>query len=439
MSKVITHGSTFSGIGAPEVAAAMLGWENVFHCEINPFGRKVLDYYFPNAESYEDITKTDFSKWRDKITVLTGGFPCQPFSYAGKRRGSEDDRYLWPFMLRCIEQVRPRWFVGENVAGITTMAFPGEDVKVGVQTDLFGACDEVYEKHERYVLDEICESLERAGYSVQPILIPACAVGAPHRRDRVFIVAHLADQSGGTEGISTTSCEQQRTTGNTADNRLQHDSQRQCCDRSIEATFGEGCSSEQTLSAETSGSSRPIIDTNSERLSRRCKEIEREQTDGGLQSELQRYIERHGSSETSSYTPSQRRREIYEQVQSKLADGAEPFGNGRERTFADTESGTIQAERDRHAQHHTATDEQHGRCNWASGADLYPENRWRTFPSVSPVYRGNDGLPFPVDDLTIPFSEWKRESLKAYGNAIVPQVMYEIFRGIDQIERGIAE
>ena len=136
---MITHASTFSGIGAPEVAAEMLGWENVFHCEINPFGRRVLDYYFPKAKSYEDITRTDFSEWRDRITVLTGGFPCQPFSYAGKRRGSEDDRYLWPFMLRCIEQVRPRWFVGENVAGITTMAFPGEDVKVGEQTDLFGA------------------------------------------------------------------------------------------------------------------------------------------------------------------------------------------------------------------------------------------------------------------------------------------------------------
>lgn len=107
---MITHASTFSGIGAPEVAAEMLGWENVFHCEINPFGRRVLDYYFPKAKSYEDITRTDFSEWRDRITVLTGGFPCQPFSYAGRRRGSEDDRYLWPFMLRCIEQVRPRWF-----------------------------------------------------------------------------------------------------------------------------------------------------------------------------------------------------------------------------------------------------------------------------------------------------------------------------------------
>ena len=365
---MITHGSTFSGIGAPEVAAEMLGWENVFHCEINPFGRKVLDYYFPKAESYEDITKTDFTKWRDRITVLTGGFPCQPFSYAGKRRGSEDDRYLWPYMLRCIEQVRPRWFVGENVAGITTMAFPGEDVKVGEQTDLFGACDEVYEKHERYVLDEICQSLERAGYSVQPMLIPACAVGAPHRRDRVFIIAH-------------------RDVADTED--LQ-------CNGGI---VGNGAN-DKSRSTELGNDN--------------CSKA------------------RNGH---TSYTPSQRRREIYEQVQSKLADGAEHFGNGRERTSADTDC----EGRNRRRSSSTGRKEENGgqrlsaiQCK--SEGLLLPENRWRTFPSVSPVYRGNDGLPFPVDHLTIPFSEWKRESLKAYGNAIVPQVMYEIFRCIEEIE-----
>ena len=79
----MTHASVFSGIGGPEVAATMLGWENLFHCEINPFGRQVLDYWYPNAESYDDITTTDFSKWRGRVDVLTGGFPCQPFSYAG--------------------------------------------------------------------------------------------------------------------------------------------------------------------------------------------------------------------------------------------------------------------------------------------------------------------------------------------------------------------
>lgn len=101
-----THGSLFSGIGGPEIAAEEMGWKNMFHCEINPFGRKILDYWFPNSKSYEDITKTNFTEWRGKINVLTGGFPCQPFSCAGQRKGAEDDRYLWPEMLRAIRDGR---------------------------------------------------------------------------------------------------------------------------------------------------------------------------------------------------------------------------------------------------------------------------------------------------------------------------------------------
>ena len=98
------HASLFSGIGAPELAAYWLGWENVFHCEINPFCRQVLNYWFTNSKSYEDITKTDFREWQGKIDVLTGGFPCQPFSVAGKRKGTEDNRYLWPEFKRAIRE-----------------------------------------------------------------------------------------------------------------------------------------------------------------------------------------------------------------------------------------------------------------------------------------------------------------------------------------------
>lgn len=100
----MNHASLFSGIGGAEVAASMMGWQNLFHCEIQEFPRKVLDYWFPNSESYEDITKTDFTKWHGKVDVLTGGFPCQPFSLAGRRKGADDNRYLWPQMLRAIPQ-----------------------------------------------------------------------------------------------------------------------------------------------------------------------------------------------------------------------------------------------------------------------------------------------------------------------------------------------
>jgi len=101
----MTHASLFSGIGGFDLAAEWMGWENVFHCEINPFGQKILKYYWPKAISYGDITKTDFTIWRSRVDIITGGFPCQPFSIAGKRKGTADDRHLWPEMLRAIQEI----------------------------------------------------------------------------------------------------------------------------------------------------------------------------------------------------------------------------------------------------------------------------------------------------------------------------------------------
>lgn len=389
MRKRITHGSTFSGIGAPEIAAEMLGWENLFHCEINPFGRSVLDYYYPNAESYEDITKTDFSKWRGKVTILTGGFPCQPFSYAGKRRGSEDDRYLWPHMLRCIEEIRPTWFIGENVAGITTMVFPGEDVAMGNDGTLFGEA-EYYRREERYVIEDICKGLEHAGYSVQPMLIPACAVGAPHRRDRIFIIAHRDAENTLHGRCLEREYEDQRCERNIRNSRPGNN-ERICGEEMAGIAPNSDCGNDVT-----GGSGINEGESQSEWLQER-NEVRKPGIADSLRSSM---------GKTPSDSDSLRRREIHEQVQSELADGAEPFGNGRERTPSDT-----------------------GRF-----ANLQSGIRWRTFPTQSPVYRGNDGFPFDVDNLAIPFNKWKTESLKAYGNAIVPQVMYEIFRAIDLIE-----
>lgn len=134
----MTHASLFSGIGGFDLAAEWMGWHNAFHCEINEFCTKILNYHFPDAEHYTDITRTDFSKWGGRIDVLSGGFPCQPFSLAGQRKGADDNRYLWPQMLRAIREIRPTWVVGENVAGILTMVQPGAEVEVGGQASLFG-------------------------------------------------------------------------------------------------------------------------------------------------------------------------------------------------------------------------------------------------------------------------------------------------------------
>jgi C-5 cytosine-specific DNA methylase len=108
------HGSLFSGIGGFDLAAEWAGWQNAFHCEWNEFGQKILKHYWPKAISYGDITKTDFTIHRGTIDVLTGGFPCQPYSLAGKRKGKEDERHLWPEMLRAIREIAPRYIVGET-------------------------------------------------------------------------------------------------------------------------------------------------------------------------------------------------------------------------------------------------------------------------------------------------------------------------------------
>jgi len=161
----MTHGSLFSGIGGFDLAASWMGWENIFHCEWNEFGQKVLKYYWPDAESFTDITKTDFTKYANRIDILTGGFPCQPYSVAGKRLGKEDERHLWPEMLRAIREIQPRWVVGENVFGLINWS-------------------------DGLVFHEVQTDLEAAGYEVWPYVLPAVSVNAPHRRDRVWFVAY---------------------------------------------------------------------------------------------------------------------------------------------------------------------------------------------------------------------------------------------------------
>lgn len=418
----MNHASLFSGIGGAEVAASMMGWQNLFHCEIQEFPRKVLDYWFPNSLSYEDITKTDFHQWHGKVDVLTGGFPCQPFSLAGRRKGADDNRYLWPQMLRAIRQIHPTWVVGENVAGIKTMVESCQVTQMGRTDDLFEE-NHIYREESRFTLDKICADLEAEGYSVQPIVIPACSVGAPHRRDRVWIVAH-------------TQCDGYSSQG--------HGNQ-----RAREKESKEGQDRPQP-GVRRLGSSKTSSYSNSHRQRRRANK-QKSISECSRSSNLGT----RRSKRLASHALQHRSHEVHKDYQSQFPDGARnyslsskwssshPYSNG-DKTLQPSErtdrlSGFPLSPHSNgcgwnESKHEDAISQksQQGECQ-PSGADS-SQSRWRNFPTQSPVCRGNDGIPFDVDSLTISFPRWRQESIKAYGNAWVPQVAYEIFRAIEAEE-----
>lgn len=278
----MTHASLFSGIGGFDLAAEWAGWTNLFNCEIDNFCQKILKYHFHDATQYKDIRTVDFSVWHGRVDVLSGGFPCQPFSLAGKRQGTADDRYLWPEMLRAIRAIRPRWVVGENVYGLVNWS-------------------------RGMVFEQVCSDLEDEGYAVQAYILPACAVDAPHRRDRVWIVAHADRNRCGkwtSEQKSIAKCERASVAGNEEQARTTAD------------TAGYGLQPWNTIGA-------PAI--------------------------------------------------------------------GREIIWFDR------------------------------------------FPTQSPICRRDDGISAELDGITFP--RWRRESIKAYGNSVVPQLVYEIFETINDYEQ----
>jgi DNA (cytosine-5)-methyltransferase 1 len=309
----MNHGSLFSGIGGFDLAAEWMGWENKFHCDINSFSRKLCSFYWPEAQSYDNIKTTDFRIWREKIDVLSGGFPCQPFSTAGKRMGKEDDRHLWPEMLRAIREIKPRYVVGENVRGIASWS-------------------------EGLVFEEVFTDLEGEGYEVQAFLLPAVGVNAPHKRDRFYFVA--------------------KDTG--SDGCIQRESKQ------------EGAEVRELRDISTGGSDRvhlqerAVADTQQLRLEHGSKT----RNVLGSVSETQRK-KRKSSDE------------------SKTDDHVYPEQGG-------------------------------------------PSETWDCFPTKSPLCSGDDGLPHELDGLTFP--KWRKESIMGYGNAIVPQIAYRIFKTIYDTE-----
>ena len=428
----MTHGSLFSGIGGFDYAAGMMGWRNAFHCEINEFCSTILNYHFPDAEHYRDITKTDFNKWGGCIDVLTGGFPCQPFSVAGARKGADDDRYLWPQMLRAIREIRPTWVVGENVAGILTMVQPGEEVEVGNEASLFGEDNRKRIRlRQEYVVETICGNLEREGYSVQPFVIPACAVGAPHRRDRVWFVAHLADaraeslQCGGEDGVHAVRV----ASGSDRDRQRERSRQQVTVSGRKGASYDCACGEDGIAPIPSSQRRDNRGDNRGERYV--CDNRERNVEEGKQErDEREHWACKDG--ETIADDKCCGRREIHEKVQPRQPDGEITYSDGNERFSPDTDSDGFQRECLPRKAKSERRENENGRFEEYSCSDwnALPAERWRDFPTQPPVCSRDDGISLGLDGIT--FSKWRQESIKAYGNAIVPQVAYEIFRAIEE-------
>lgn len=364
----MTHGSLFSGIGGFDLAAEWAGWENMFHCEWNEFGKRVLNYYWPKAESYGDITKTDFTIWRGRIDVLTGGFPCQPYSAAGKRLGKEDERHLWPEMLRAIREIQPRWVVGENVRGLTNW-------------------------NGGLVFDEVQADLEAIGYQITPFLLPACAVNAPHRRDRIWFIAY-SDST----GFQTQGTKQQTT-------RIEQ--------------YGE---LHRTTPDPHSSATRTPGQSGSPESNRSYNHDEQEQRRGETELDTRSHdVLRHA---TNTKCEGQQKPEQSKQHIELL--------NAERNDTQSTTSNASNEQLQRSNQHGSIGEQRTFKTN-SRQLSRPVCSKWEQFPTQSPICGRDDELPSELDGIT--FSKWRSESVKAYGNAVVPELVYMIFKAINQYEQ----
>jgi DNA (cytosine-5)-methyltransferase 1 len=437
----MTHGSLFSGIGGFEYAAQAMGWENVFHCEINPFGQQVLKHHYPKSISYDDITKTDFSIHAGQIDIITGGFPCQPYSQAGKRLGKEDDRHLWPEMLRVIRQVQPRWVVGENVFGLINW-------------------------NDGLVFDEVQADLEAEGYEVQPYVLPAVAVNAPHRRDRVWFVAyakgygrdggrHKQWQNTAINKRSFQQCEEQ------GRNEIRKQFKRPCKNITTPNSDSNGLnqrnsndevkSSQRRQYAQRDVESSNIIERTTGNWSDFPTQSPIRLRDDGFSRILYRYLTKEVLNEISKTSKKNRIKnlpKVWERVQSEevwekirglysleskdvLFQTMQLYSTRKERQ-SELSSFSKEFSRDllRILQKHS----EFGRTPQGQELEKQREEKYPDTMSFLPHEVALASKAF--EKALIRFDNWWRnESIKAYGNAIVPQVAIQIFKAIEQYEQ----
>jgi DNA (cytosine-5)-methyltransferase 1 len=322
------HLGLFEGIGGFSLAARWMGWETVAWCEWNEFGQKVLRHHFPKAEGFGDITKTDFTKYEGKIDIITGGFPCQPFSLAGKRKGADDERYLWHEMLRAIQEVKPKFVIAENVFVIT-------NIDGGL------------------VFEQVCLDLENEGYEVQPFIIPAAAKNAPHRRDRCWFIAYSTNNG----------CEQSWP-------RVNQWQEHKSCHRIKIWNL-----------ASTDGKKPNATNTN-------CDGCDKCNCNNEKHTSKRGFDALNDINEVAMHT-------------NGTSKQGKHIGQTREGKFNGPDSG--------------------------NGFDNF-----QNFPTQSPICNGDDGISDRLVGITFP--KWRNESIKAMGNAIVPQIAFELFRALHEMQ-----
>ncbi|WP_183580237.1 DNA cytosine methyltransferase [Mucilaginibacter sp. X5P1] len=375
---MLKHASLFSGIGGFDLAATWMGWQNIFSCEKDHFCREILKFHWPETKQYEDIYQFDATQYRGCVDILSGGFPCQPFSNAGRRKGKADDRYLWPETRRIITEVRPKWIVLENVAGLFTILEPESLSQVEIKAIELFCTDSEQEANatiirlQRRIIGSIITEIGSAGYLLPqledgtPVVlcVPACAVNAPHRRDRTWFVAHAKHRS---------DWPYDHQPGNAESNGTDRQG------RQTTATFYKG------RTGHDGGEER--ADPNGYR-------------DGQYAVNRENEVIAGKGGQYAQHDPEQAHR---------FATHA--YGKGLERATSD---GTQGSGSDQPSWH-----------------DAVPG--WDDWPTQSPVCGRDDGLSRELDGIT--FSKWRTESIKGFGNAIVPQVALELFRSIAAIHK----
>lgn len=408
MKLPITHGSLFSGTGGFDIAAEAAGFKNLFHCEIDETASHLLKFYWPQANHYNDVKNADFTIWNNRITVLSGGFPCQPYSVAGQRKGKNDERHLWPYMLRAIQQIQPRWVVAENVHGITNW-------------------------NEGVVFEEVCAEMEAQGYEVQPYVLPASGINAPHKRYRVWFVGFNvnanpnnnwfgklrkpSEQTRPCEGNELPRSECSIQGENSIGSNPNSNGQQQCNCNYEKLTSETGQYAQHDISK--NGEQR--LDTNSasnrrKRKGQKTPVEERYQEKPDHVGQLSSRFEGLCSQCNASHPNSKRNGK-----NSKINQTKQPNPNGQERgIFTNANSERFQST------------EQTREILQAATQYVKTQN-WNNWPTQSPVCGGDDGVPTQLDGITIP--KWRNESIKQYGNAIVPQLALRIFESIAEYEK----